>query len=69
MGILDDLRVSKEATLLYKGHMVLDSKFARVLEEVERKGSLLAAARSQGVSYSWVWSRSIKLRNCSGRKS
>ena len=40
MGILDDLRVSKEATLLYKGHMVLDSKFARVLEEVERKGSL-----------------------------
>ncbi len=68
MGILDDLRVGKEVTLLYKGHIVLDSKFAKVLEEIERKGSLLAAARSQGVSYSWVWSRINKVEELLGKE-
>lgn len=58
---LREIKVWRDITLIYRGHVVLDSKLTKILEEVERRGSLLAAARSQGVSYSWAWKRVNKI--------
>ncbi len=66
--ILESLTVSKEVKIYYKGKVVLDSKIAKVLEEVERKGSLLAACKSQGLSYSGVWKRISEIEDTLGRK-
>ncbi len=66
--VLNSLTSSKEVKLYYKGKLVLDSKLAKVLEEVERKGSLLAACKSQGLSYSGVWKRIDEVENLLGRK-
>ena len=65
---LREIRVRKEVVLLYKGHIVLDARLAKILEEVERRGSLLAAARSQGISYSWAWSRVNRVEELLGEK-
>ncbi len=65
---LREIKVRKEVVLLYKGHIILDARLAKILEEVERKGSLLAAARSQGISYSWVWSRVNRVEEILGEK-
>ncbi len=65
---LREIKVRKEVVLLYRGHVILDARLAKILEEVERKGSLLAAARSQGTSYSWVWSRVNRVEELLGEK-
>ncbi len=65
---LDQIRVRKDVVLVYRGHIILDSKLAKILEEVERRGSLLAAVRSQGVSYSWAWSRINKSEELMGER-
>ncbi len=65
---LREIKVRKDVMLLYRGHVILDARLAKILEEVERKGSLLAAARAQGVSYSWVWSRINRVEELLGEK-
>ncbi len=65
---LKEIRVRKDVMLMYKGHVILDARLAKILEEVERRGSLLAAARSQGISYSWVWSRINRVEELLGDK-
>jgi len=66
--ILDSLTISKEIKVYYKGRVVLDSKIVKILEEVERKGSLLAACKSQGLSYSGVWKRINEIEEVLGQK-
>ncbi len=65
---LREIRVRKDVMLLYRGHVILDARLVKILEEVERRGSLLAAARSQGISYSWVWSKINRVEELLGEK-
>lgn len=50
-----DISTRYEVVLEYRGDIILDYRLARILEVVERKGSLLAAARSLNIPYSRVW--------------
>jgi len=63
-----DLQVGVEVFLTYRGQVILDSKLARVLGLVDRKGSLLNACRSLGLSYSRVWERIFKVESLLGLK-
>ncbi len=65
---LREIKVRKDVILLYRGHVILDMRLAKILEEVERRGSLLAAARAQGASYSWIWSRINRVEELLGEK-
>ncbi len=67
-SLLDRLRVHREILLMYKGQTIVDSKFAKILEDIEVKGSILSAAKSQGVSYSWVWNKISEVEKILGRK-
>lgn len=54
--------------LEYKGEVILDPKMAKILEEVEKRGSLLAACKVVGASYSRVWERLSDLEEILGGK-
>ncbi len=62
------LRMHKEVVITYKGQRVLDSKLAKILEDIDKKGSILSAAKSQGVSYSWVWNKINEIEELLGEK-
>ncbi len=66
--LLDKLKVHREILLMYKGQGIVDSKLAKILEEIEEKGSILSAAKSQGVSYSWVWNKISETEKLLGQK-
>ncbi len=66
--IFNEIEVHKSVTLTYEGRVILDDRLAKILEEVERRGSLLSAVRSQGASYSWAWSRIKELEMLLGGK-
>ena len=57
MNPLDNLRARVEVFLELNGETILDPRLARVLEEVERRGSLLSACRAVGAPYSRTWER------------
>ncbi len=52
----------------YRGEVVLDDRLAKILEEVERRGSLLSACKSVGASYSRIWERISDLEGLLGKR-
>ncbi|RLE51694.1 MAG: hypothetical protein DRJ26_05495, partial [Candidatus Methanomethylicota archaeon] len=63
-----EVRFGVEVFLLYRGEIILDSKLAEVLKLVDKRGSLLTACRSLGLSYSRIWERISKIENLLGLK-
>lgn len=57
-----------EALLEYKGSVVVNHKLARILEVVDKSGSLLAAARSLNIPYSRVWEAIARSERVIGKK-
>lgn len=66
MNPLDNLRARIEVFLELNGETILDSRLARVLEEVERRGSLLAACRAAGAPYSRTWEKITRIEEILG---
>ncbi len=66
--MLENLEVRVEVFLEHKGSIVMDAALARVLIEVERKGSLLAACRQLGLTYSRIWDRIARVEKLTGTK-
>ncbi len=67
-SLLDSLKAYREVAITYKGQRILDSKLAKILEDIDKKGSILSAAKSQGVSYSWVWNKINEMEELLGEK-
>ncbi len=67
-NLLEGLKAHKEVIITYKGQRILDSKLAKILEDIDEKGSILSAAKSQGVSYSWVWNKINEVEEQLGKK-
>jgi molybdate transport repressor ModE-like protein len=65
---LQDLAVRAEVFLEWKGEIILDSKLAKVLYEIEQRGSLLAACRVVGVPYARTWERLARVEEIFGKK-
>ncbi|MEM0457026.1 MAG: substrate-binding domain-containing protein [Nitrososphaerota archaeon] len=65
---LQDLTIRTEIFLEWKGEVILDSKLARVLHEIEQKGSLLTACRAVGVPYARTWERLARAEEMFGDK-
>ncbi|MEM2909977.1 MAG: substrate-binding domain-containing protein [Nitrososphaerota archaeon] len=65
---LQDLTVRAEVFLEWKGELILDSKLAKVLREIEQKGSLLTACRVVGVPYARTWERLTRVEEIFGGK-
>ncbi|MDK2463722.1 MAG: substrate-binding domain-containing protein [Candidatus Korarchaeota archaeon] len=66
--ILNELRTRVALVLEYRGEVVLDDRLAKILEEVERRGSLLSACKSVGASYSRIWERISDLESLLGKR-
>jgi len=66
--MLENLEPRVEVFLEYKGNVVMDSTLARVLMEVERRGSLLAACRRLGLTYSKIWDKIARVERLTGIK-
>ncbi len=64
--MLENLEPRVEVFLEYKGNVIMDSTLARVLMEVEKQGSLLAACRRLGLTYSKIWNRIAKVEKLTG---
>ena len=62
------LEARVEVVLEARGEEVVDSRLARVLEEVERRGSLLAACRAVGAPYSRTWEKITRAEKLLGGK-
>ncbi|MCS7136552.1 MAG: substrate-binding domain-containing protein [Nitrososphaerota archaeon] len=65
---LHDLTIRAEVFLEWKGEIILDSKLAKVLREVEQRGSLLTACRTVGVPYARTWERLAKVEDMFGER-
>jgi len=63
-----DLAVRAEVFLEWKGEVILDSKLAKVLHEIEQRGSLLTACRVVGVPYARTWERLARIEEIFGKK-
>ncbi len=66
--ILSELRPRVTLVLEYRGEAVIDDRMAKILEEIERRGSLLSACKSVGASYSRVWERISDLEGVLGKR-
>ncbi|HDM92053.1 MAG TPA: LysR family transcriptional regulator [Candidatus Korarchaeota archaeon] len=65
---LEEVRPKVALVLEYRGEVILDPKLAKILEEVERRGSLLAACKAVGASYSRVWEKLSDLEKILGER-
>ena len=59
--------VKYEVILEYDGIPIVDSKLSSLLKLIDRKGSLLAAARSLGIPYSRAWEMIMKVERILGK--
>jgi len=53
--VLSNLRSRIALLLEYRGRVVVDERLAQLLKLIDEKGSILAAAKSLGTSYSRAW--------------
>ncbi|RLG82824.1 MAG: hypothetical protein DRO40_06560 [Thermoprotei archaeon] len=61
------INVKYEIVLEYEGIPIVDSKLASLLKLIDRKGSLLSAARSLGIPYSRAWEMIMKVERILGK--
>ncbi len=64
----EGLTVRAEIFLEWKGEVILDSKLAKVLREIEQRGSLLTACRTVGVPYARTWERLTRIEELFNEK-
>ncbi len=56
-GWIGEVEARGEIKLYYRGRLLLDEAGARLLEYIDRYGSILMAARALGMPYSRAWER------------
>ncbi len=65
---LESLRSEVELKLLYRGEVVLDEFRARLLLLIDQLGSILAASKSMGITYSRAWECISRIERVVGDK-